>query len=98
MVLSKFFKWLYNQNEPDCSKRLIPPCMQGVKTLPRKEKSPYTPSDIWTNEDHAIFLKYCPEKRDKCYHSMANDTSCSPHELLSLKIKDIIFKMSSNGT
>jgi integrase len=97
MVLSKFFKWLYNRNEPDYSKRLTPPCMHGVKTLPRKEKSPYTPSDIWTNEDHAIFLKYCPEKRDKCYHSMANDTSCRPHELLSLKIKDIMFKVSSTG-
>lgn len=97
MVLSKFLKWLYNQNEPDYKKRITPACMQGVKILPRKEKSPYTPSDIWTNEEHAIFLKYCPEKRDKCYHSMANDTSCRPHELLSLRIKDIIFKMSSSG-
>ena len=26
---------------------------------------------------------------------MANDTSCRPHELLSLRIKDITFKMSS---
>jgi integrase len=97
MVLSKFFKWLYNQNEPDCKKRVTPPCMQGIKTLPRKEKSPYKPSDIWTNEEHAIFLKYCPEKRDKCYHSMANDTSARPHELLCLRIKDIVFKMSSTG-
>lgn len=29
---------------------------------------------------------------------MANDTSCRPHELLALKIKDIKFKISSNGT
>ena len=43
-----------------------------------KEKSPYKPSDIWTKEEHAIFLKYCHEKRDKCYHSMANDTSARP--------------------
>jgi integrase len=71
--------------------------MHGIKTLPRKEKSPYKPSDIWTNEEHAIFLKYCPEKRDKCYHSMANDTSARPHELLCLRIKDIVFKMSSTG-
>jgi hypothetical protein len=34
MVLSKFFKWLYNQNEADYNKRITPPCMQGVKTLP----------------------------------------------------------------
>src|SRR5215204_788808 len=97
MVLSKFFRWLYNQNEPDHDKWLTPPCMQGVKILPRKEKSPYKPSDIWTNEEHSIFLKYCPEKRDRCYHSMANDTSARPHELLALKIKDVQFKMSTTG-
>jgi integrase len=97
MVLSKFFKWFYNQNEPDHKKRIGPTCMQGVKPLPRKENSPYTPSDIWNNEEHAVFLKYCPEKRDRCYHSMANDTSCRPHELLSLRIKDVIFKVSSTG-
>jgi hypothetical protein len=41
MLLTKFFKWLYNQNEPDYKKRLTAPCMQGIKTLPGKEKSPY---------------------------------------------------------
>jgi integrase len=69
--------------------------MQGIKHFPRKEKSTYKPSDIWTDEDHALFLKYCPEKRDRCYHAMANDTSARPHELLNLKIIDIKFKISS---
>jgi tetratricopeptide (TPR) repeat protein len=69
--------------------------MEGIRQLSRKEKSPYKPLDIWTNEDHALFLKYCPEKRDRCYHAMASDTSCRPHELLSLRIKDIVFKLSS---
>ena len=80
MVLSKVFRWLYNQykdNESDQKKWITPECMQGVKQFPRKEKSTYKPSDIWTDEDHALFLKYCPEKRDKCYHAMANDTSCT---------------------
>jgi integrase len=98
MVLSKFFRWLYNKKEPNQDKWVTPTCMQGVKLLPRKERSSYKPSDIWTNEEHAIFLKYCPEKRDRCYHSMANDTSARPHELLALRIKDIKFKISSNGT
>ena len=100
MVLSKFFRWLYNQykgNETDQKKWITPKCMQGVKQFPRKEKSAYKPSDIWTDEDHALFLKYCPEKRDKCYHAMANDTSCRPSELLHLKIKDIKIKTSSTG-
>jgi integrase len=96
-VLMKFFRWLYNQNEPDSNKWITPPCMQGIRQLLRKEKSPYKPSDIWTSEEHALFLKYCPEKRDKCFHSMANDTSARPHELLSLRIKDVKFKLSSTG-
>ena len=98
MILSKFFRWFYNQyqnSEIDQKKWITPVCMQGIKQFPRKEKSTYKPSDIWTDEDHALFLKYCPEKRDKCYHAMANDTSARPHELLNLKIKDIKFKISS---
>lgn len=97
MVLSKFFRWLYNTDEPDPRQRVTPPCMRGVKRLPRKEKSPYSPSDIWTNEEHAVFLKYCPLKRDRCYHAMAIDTSARPHELLRLKIRDIQLKTSPNG-
>jgi len=106
MVLNKFFRWLYNyyyqhnkeNGELDQKNWITPPCMQGIKQLSRKESSTYKPSDIWTSEDHALFLKYCPEKRDRCYHAMANDTSCRPHELLALRIKNIKFKVSSNGT
>jgi hypothetical protein len=98
MVLNKFFRWFYSQyqnNEMDQKKLITPLCMQGIKHFPRNEKSTYKPSDIWTDEDHALFLKYCPEKRNRCYHAMANDTSARPHELLNLKIKDIKFKISS---
>ena len=31
------------------------------------------------------------------FHAMANDTSARPHELLNLKIKDIKFKITSDG-
>src|SRR5262249_5511110 len=92
MLLGKFFRWLYNPDESDYRKRPIPPCMNGIKQLPRSEKSAYKPSDLWTKEEHAIFLKYCPLKRDRCYHAMANDTSARPHELLKLRIRDVQFK------
>lgn len=97
MIFLKFFRWLYNKDEADVRKRITPPCMQGIKRLPRKEKSPYKPSDLWTEEEHLLFLKYCPSKRDKAFHAMANDTSARPHELLNLKIKDIVFKRAENG-
>jgi hypothetical protein len=94
IVLSKFFRWLYNfykNNEVDSKKWITPECMHGIKQFRRKENATYKPSDIWTDEDHALFLKYCPSKRDKAFHAMANDTSARPHELLNLKIKDIKF-------
>ena len=72
--------------------------MIGVKALPRKEKSPYHPQDVWRQEDHTIFLKYCYVPRDRCSHAMIHDTSARPHEILNLKIKDVVFKLSSNGT
>jgi integrase len=97
MVFMKFFRWLYNPDEPDHRKRITPPCMVGVKGLPRREKSPYRPEDIWTVNDHAIFLKYCHMARDRCWHAMVHDTSARPQELLNLSVKDIIFKISSDG-
>ncbi|HYZ58791.1 MAG TPA: site-specific integrase [Nitrososphaeraceae archaeon] len=97
MTFSTFFRWLYNPDEPNYRKRIAPPCMRGIRRLPRLEKSPYKPTDLWTGEEHGVFLKYCPDKRDRCYHSMANDTSARPHELLTLRIKDVIFKTSNSG-
>ncbi len=90
-ILLKFFKWFYSPNEPDNRKRITPTCMQGIKRLTRKEKTGYEPGDIWEDRDHNVFLKYCPYKRDRCYHAMANDMSARPHEILGLKIKDIKF-------
>jgi integrase len=97
MILNKFFRWLYNSDESDPSNRITPPCMKGIKKLPRQEKSPYKPSNLWDAREHAIFLKYCPSKRDRCYHAMANDMSARPHEILNLKIKDIVFKVTEDG-
>jgi integrase len=97
MILYKFFRWLYNQNEPERKKWISPPCVQGIRALRKKEKSPYKPSDIWNDKEHSIFLKYCTSKRDCCYHSMAYDTAARPKELRNLRIKDVEFKLSSTG-
>jgi integrase len=52
---------------------------------------------LWTEQDDALFLKYCPSKRIKCYHAVSRDTSCRPHEILKLRIKDVVFKTASNN-
>jgi integrase len=45
-------------------------------------------------EDDSLFLKYCPNARDRCYHAMSRDSACRPHELLKLRIKDVVFKLT----
>jgi len=39
-------------------------------------------------------LKYCPNARERCYHAMSRDSAARPHELLKLRIKDIVFKLT----
>jgi integrase/recombinase XerD len=94
-LLIYFFKWLYFSDlEP--AKLPKPPVIENIPQLKRKEQSIYKPSHIWTSEDDALFLKYCPNKRDRCYHAITRDSSCRPHEILKLKIKDMSFKTSGN--
>jgi integrase len=97
MILNKFFRWLFNPDEPDQQKRITPPCMQGVKKLPQKIRTRYRPVDLWDSREHAIFLKYCPDKRDQCYHAIAIDSSARPHEILNLKISDVQFRITEDG-
>lgn len=51
---------------------------------------------MWTAEDNALFLKYGPDARDRCFHAMIMDTGARPHELLRLKIKDAEFKFEGH--
>ncbi|MGA9841536.1 MAG: hypothetical protein WBQ25_04410 [Nitrososphaeraceae archaeon] len=95
IYLTRFFKWLYYPDiEPD--KRSKPEVIKNILTLRRKEQSIYKPTDLWTEEDDIVFLRYCPNKRMKCYHTVSRDTSCRPHEILGLKIKDVVFKTAGN--
>ncbi len=94
--LMRFFKWLYSPDiEPD--KRPKPSIIENIPKLKRKETSIYKPSDLWTQQDDLLFLKYCPSKREKCYHTVSRDTSCRPHEITELKIRDIVFKTTGNS-
>jgi hypothetical protein len=103
VALARFFKWLYypdinsskRRNELS-SQENKPECIMGIPQLRRKEISCYKPSDLWTQEDDLLFLKWVTNKRDRCYHIMARDLSARPHEILNLKIKDIVFKSAAN--
>ena len=74
-LLIRFFKWLYYP-EIESSKRPKPPVIENIAGLRRREASIYKPSDMWTVENDLLFLRYCPNKRDRCYHAVSRDTSC----------------------
>jgi integrase len=101
IVLTRFFKWLYyypkNVYDPEKRNELSslerkPDCIMDIPQLKRKEISCYNPSDLWSQQDDLLFLKWVTNKRDRCYHTMSRDLSARPHEILNLKIKDIVFK------
>jgi integrase/recombinase XerD len=105
VILFRFFKWLYYSNVDDPKKRnelsafeKKPECIMGIAKLKRKEVSCYKPSDLWSQNDDLVFLKWVTNKRDRCYHTMSRDLSARPHEILALKIKDIIFKTVTAAT
>jgi integrase len=97
LVFSSFFRWIYDRDEQDPKKRTTPSCMLGIRRIARKLHTPYKPSDLFTASNNEVFLKHCPSKRDRCFHAMAIDTSARPHELLNLRIKDIVFKTTDDG-
>jgi integrase len=95
MHLMRFFKWLYYPDiKPDERPKLQ--IIENIPRLNRKEQSIYKPSDLWTADEDLLFFKYCPSKRMKCYHAIARDLACRPHEILILKIEDIAFKVVEN--
>jgi hypothetical protein len=94
-VFITFFKWLHYP-DIESNKRPKPAVVENIPQLKRKEKSIYKPSDLWTQEDDLLFLKYCASKRDRCYDAISRDLSCRPAEILDLRIRDVHFKIVGN--
>ena len=96
IVLLRFFRWLYCPDiEP--KKRPRPAVMENIPKIKRKEVSIYKPTDLWTEEDDALFYKYVPYPRDRCWHAVSRDTGCRPHEMLRMKIKDVVIQQLHNN-
>jgi len=96
-ILQPFFKWVYSPNI-EGKARPKPTCIENIPKLKRKETSSiYKPADLWTQQDDLLFLRYCPSKRDRCYHAISRDLSARPAEILNLRRKDINFKLVGNN-
>lgn len=85
-----FWKFL---TQPDLKReeRQDHPQLKGHKGVNHKpvNKKRRTREQLWTPEDHVVFLKYCEDKRLACAHAMAHEIGCRPRELLDLKLGDI---------
>lgn len=98
IVFLRFFRWLHCPSyDIPYNKRPTPAVMQQIPHIKRREVSIYKPTDLWTEEDDALFYKYCPSVRDRCWHAISRDTGCRPHELLRLKIKDVVVQRLESG-
>jgi integrase len=103
IILLRFFKWLHagpNRNDIPAKQRPTPDVMLNIPKINRRQNeqySKYKPTDLWTEEDDALFYKYCPSVRDRCYHAVARDTGCRVSEMLKIKIKDIVFQQTEEG-
>jgi hypothetical protein len=56
IILMRFFRWLYAPDLPQ-RKRPRPPIIENIPKLKRREVSIYLPSDLWTEDDDALFFK-----------------------------------------
>ena len=74
ILLIRFFKWLYYPDIAPHTKRPKPDIMQNIPKIKRLEESIYKPTDMWTEEDDALFYRQCPSIRDKCLWAMLRDT------------------------
>ena len=93
--LVKFFRWLYSPDKLP-SDRPTPEFMKRIPALKRREQSIYKPGDLWSKQEDLLFLRYCPSKRDKCYHAISRDSSARPHEILGIRIREIQFKLTAD--
>lgn len=86
IVLLRFFKWLYYP-DIEVNKRPKPAVMENIPRIRRKETSIYRPTDMWTEEDDALFYKFCPSLRDKAWHAVARHQKIQCHSSTNLEMQ-----------
>jgi integrase len=88
-----FWKWW---TQPDLKKEELqtPQQLRGFRAAKRKSKTSRKREDMWTPDEHRVFLQYCEDLRLACYHAIAMETGGRPGELLALKISDLKIRTS----
>lgn len=99
-----FWRWWTNNNKGDSPNNReewqTPPQLKGYRPAKHSptNKKRRTREQLWTPEEHAVFLKHCEDLRLACFHAMALETGARPGELLDVKLGDIkVGTVSSTG-
>ena len=75
MILLKFFRWLFDSDNPDIKNRKTPQCMLGVKRLTKKEIRDIYPQ-ICGQPENVKFFKISPFQTRHSIFILALDTAC----------------------
>jgi hypothetical protein len=97
--ISKFYKWLVlPEMKYDNRKSARADIVADIPLFTRREKTSVQAKDLWTPAEDAVFLKHCPDLRTALYHTMADDTSGRPHEILAKRFGDVKIKNYNGRT
>ena len=88
-----FYRWMYNHDkEQDREKWITPEMFSSIKRKKNKRISSYSPTDVWNIDEILTVVKYCTNPRDKAILTIAWDMAARNHEMVKLRLKDIIMK------
>lgn len=88
-----FYRWLYNYDkEKDREEWVTPEIFASIKRKKNKRISSYSPTDVWSIVELLTVVKYCTNPRDKAILTISWDMAARNHEMVKLRLKDIVFK------
>ena len=84
VCIKKFYKWLLGKN------KIYPECVEWIKiTNPRNLQE--KPVEIISPQEHKLMIESARNPRDRALFSLLYDSGCRIGELLTLRIKDLMF-------
>ena len=83
-TIKRFYKWLLTDDQG------IPPEVAWIKRKARVGRTK-KPEDLITEEEINSLLDNCTNARDRALFSLLYDSGCSIGEILTIRIKDLVF-------
>ena len=88
-----FYRWFANhETSKDRDDWKTPEPFNRIKKKKIKRDSSYTPNDVWYIDELLLAVKYCDNIRDKAIFTIGWDMVSRNHEIVKIKIKDIVIK------